>query len=112
TMYYRLNQVDYNKSQHLSKVIAVSPNTPSGSVTLYPNPAMAQVTVEFFATASAKGVISVFSETGIKVLEQTVIVNQGVNSSTLSLSSLPSSVYFVKIEGIDGLNKVYKLVKE
>ena len=111
-MYYRLDQVDYNKSQHLSTVIAVSPNTPSGNVTLYPNPTTAQVTAEFFATVPAKGFISIFSETGVKVFEQTVTVNQGVNSYNLSLGSLPSSVYFVKIEGIDGLNKVYKLVKE
>ena len=111
TLYYRLNQVDYNGNQQYSKVIAINA-TATGNVTIYPNPTAGQVTVAFSATTASKALITFYSEVGVTVLEQTLIVNEGVNSVGVSISSLPASVYFVKISGVDGLEKVYKLIKE
>jgi len=111
TLYYRLSQVDYNGTRNDSKIIAIYP-TGAANVTIYPNPATDQITVVFSATSAAKGSITFFNEIGIIVLEKAVTVNEGINNSVISVSSLPASVYFIKITGIDGLDKVYKLVKE
>jgi Secretion system C-terminal sorting domain/G8 domain len=76
----------------------------SHSFAAYPNPAIAQLTVDLNNSegkAPAKQ-ISVYNLTGRKILES-IISSKNVNKKTIDISSFPSGIYMVEVLFEDGV---------
>jgi Pregnancy-associated plasma protein-A/Secretion system C-terminal sorting domain len=78
------------------------------TVSVYPNPFSNQVTVNFIKETDITGkVIRLYDITGKLFITQIVQTQKTI----LNVSSLPSGMYFLKVEGGDAL-KVFKLIKQ
>ncbi len=97
--YYRLQQVDWDGSYQYSNVASVRWETSSGLLKAYPNPASANITFEFDASAVKPRSFRVFDAFGNIIFQQ-----QPVSSSILAVdvSQWSVSVYFAEIMDEDG----------
>lgn len=87
-------------------------NTSSSTGQIYPNPTQGQATLEFYSLSDGKGLVTVVNEMGQVVQEQAITAVVGANTVNLNVSSLPASMYFVKLTGIQVTDNVYKLIKK
>ncbi len=85
--YYRLRQVDFDGSTHLSEVRQVTIEGPV-NVVLYPNPVVNELRLQGFAG----GQLRVLDAQGRQVLEQTLAAAEPLNVATLS-----PGVYFLQL---------------
>jgi len=80
---------------------------PAGSLTIYPNPASTQITVESPATPHGNTVLTISSINGQKIMSCQIKEQQTV----IDVSETPPGVYFVKVSD-DRTVKVGKFVKQ
>jgi hypothetical protein len=80
-------------------------------VTIEPNPAGSQTKINVMADAGSMASIQLFNLTGQLVLEQTMEVTAGLNSTTLALNLLPKGIYIVKIF-TETINETQRLIVE
>ncbi len=85
---------------------AVNPVT---STRIYPNPVVDQMTIEVNAAQASEMSISVYNLMGQKVMDKNVSINTGINTPTLSTSSLSSGVYFVTVKA-NGFENTMKFI--
>jgi hypothetical protein len=83
----------------------------SEAVTLYPNPATAQVRVDFVAQAPGKAFVTVADALAQSQLRAEKAVVRGANSLTLPVGTLRKGLYFVFVQ-VDGKRITKKLVVE
>jgi hypothetical protein len=103
--YYRLKQVDYDGAFNFSKTISIQ-NRPKESITIYPNPAKDQVTINH-----PNGSICLLFD----LLGNQLTVNSQSNSESteMNTSSLKSGIYMIKIvENQSKKETVKKLIVE
>ena len=67
------------------------------SLSLFPNPAKDNLTLNFLSPQAGQAYIQAFSLTGQLVLEQELGVLPGANEGALSVSGLPSGTYVLKM---------------
>ena len=72
--------------------------TESKSITLYPNPANAQVAVNYLVDKDDVVVITIKNLVGKNVMKQNFTSSNGVVNTTLDLTSLPSGNYILFVE--------------
>jgi hypothetical protein len=97
-VYYRLLQLDYNGDQYTSHTVSVALNKTdleNTSLSVYPNPASGEISID--GTDHTEGVI--YNQLGIIV--------KRYSSTTISISDLPSGVYFIR----NG-NQVERFIKQ
>ena len=94
-VYYRLVIVDKDGSSSYSKVVSASLTTNNSPLTIYPNPAKDKVTISGNHIAS----VQVIDNMG-RVVK--IISLHDATNPVLSVSSLPTGVYHLRIETIDG----------
>ena len=87
--YYRLQQIDFDGSTTISKVVSLANNNSSFEVKIYPNPAKDLLTVE----SSEKADIEILSMAGKKMFAGEVSKGRNV----LNLSTLQGGIYLIKI---------------
>ena len=75
---------------------------PGVELSIFPNPATVQVTVQAFLPSNSLMKIALFDATGKLLQEETAQANGGLLAQTLAVGSLPSGVYFVKIVDENG----------
>jgi len=73
------------------------------SLSVYPNPANSQMSLEYTATASSKATVRVYSLTGTMVKELNITIAEGLNKIPMDVSTLSSGGYVVSL--LDGGNK-------
>lgn len=98
TIYYRLNEIDLDGSSSFSPVVSVKNDHP-GNITVYPNPAITEITVTNMA-----GTIRVYNATGKLVLSQTA----ANSSTTLNVQPLFAGIYYVE----DSAGNTAKFIKQ
>ncbi len=81
------------------------------ALTLYPNPATAQVQVDFVAQAPGKAFVTVANALAQGQLRAEKAVVRGANSLTLPVGTLRKGLYFVVVQ-VDGKRITKKLVVE
>ena len=106
-LYYRLRQVDYDGESSFSPVQTVRFRHAGASVALYPNPATSAATLDLSQLPAGDYTVQVFETTGRLVQRATYQAGKHV----LSLESLPTGTYFVKVQGTS-LNTVLPLIKQ
>ena len=81
-------------------------------ISVYPNPTMDKVTVEFFLTVPVKILIETYNETGQLIFSSNELDVENNNKQQLDFSRFPAGNYFIHIKSTDGkLNKGYKVQK-
>ena len=112
-VYYRLIQTDFDGA---SEVFGPAPlrvnRTTETSIALFPVPAQNEVTVQ--TTGLDEGVnytLRVIGNLGNTVQESTFLSGRSYNKTILDISSLPSGVYRVTVEGGNLQGEVEKFIK-
>jgi hypothetical protein len=114
TLYYRLKQVDYNETTVLSRIVPVSKLTKSAGlqqVTVFPNPANANIYVRFVSSDVGIANISICDITGKNVLRDMVNFSKGNNEISMNIDKLHKGIYFLILEA-NGNKQITKLIKQ
>lgn len=85
---------------------AVNPMT---AARVYPNPATDVLNIEVNASQASEMNISVYNITGQKVIEKNVNISTGINTPTISTSSLTNGIYFVTVKA-NGFENTMKFI--
>jgi len=101
--YYQLKQVDYNGDVTSFDIITVNVETDI-EVMVFPNPVNNELNIHHKTTDALS--YEIINSFGLVVANGTLQQKE----SALSLSSLPSGLYYLKIDGV--IEKKYKLIKE
>ncbi|MBK8564073.1 MAG: T9SS type A sorting domain-containing protein [Saprospiraceae bacterium] len=110
--YYRLRQVDFSGKKDYSKVITAKLGGGSVVVSeLYPNPTNSakKVSLDFTANKEGEWKASFFDVSGKAMNTGASLdftLTKGDNRLNFDVSSLPSGIYFLKME--DGVERVYR----
>lgn len=88
---------------------SVAPNKASGRLTVYPNPATDNITIEYSTTTQAKVTIDVVNLIGKRVGSVSKTAVAGANSDKINTSNLPNGVYFVKLN-VNGVIETMKFM--
>jgi hypothetical protein len=94
--------------------LGIKNTQPKGTrISIYPNPTMDKVTLEFFLTSALKVVIDTYNEAGQLVYQSDELNIQNNSKQELEFSGFPAGNYFIHIESTDGkLNQAYKVQKK
>lgn len=98
-LYYRLKQTDFDGNFKYSDVTTVK-RVCDTDVLFYPNPSTGNVTIEFTGSPLDLMYAEVISVTGKVVRVEPK--SSGRNKYVIDLSSLPSGIYFIKLETTTG----------
>ena len=108
--YYRLRQVDYNGSAHLSPVEAVL-NRALGVATLYPNPATTEVTLRFAQPLVGPVELRVLDGTGRVVWREHRTLVEPAQELRVPTAQLPAAgLYLLTVSG-SGTTGAYRFSK-
>lgn len=108
--YYRLRQVDLDGTKSSSQLVAVDFDA-DFSVNVFPNPFNASFTLETFNSVSGVEMqVQLLDLNGMSVLNETVLLNKGLNRNVLSTEGVPSGMYYLKAVSSMG-SMVIRLVK-
>jgi len=78
-----------------------SPNLTQQSLTLYPNPAHSNLTVELNATIASTAIISINDYTGKIVSSQKYNLSKGINTENINIENLTDGIYQLLIHSND-----------
>ncbi|MBL0357081.1 MAG: endonuclease [Chitinophagaceae bacterium] len=95
TVFYRLKMVDIDGHFTYSKTVSVRLNPKTGGITIYPNPAVNEVSVVLQQALQSNAVIRITDVTGRELLRQPVTTAQ--NNIKVSVNQLPAGRYFVSV---------------
>ncbi|TXF88506.1 T9SS type A sorting domain-containing protein [Neolewinella aurantiaca] len=109
--YYRLRMVDLDGTFTFSNIVELTNNTLGDTgLSVFPVPALSEVTVGFEAQAAGKAMIVLTDLTGRTISEQEVNVAAGYNAETVNLQPRASGVFLVRVS-VDGRQMVHRLIK-
>lgn len=94
--YYRLRMVDIDGAYDYSNIIAIRIANTSGDITVYPNPATDNITIEFNAITTGTLTFNLLDVTGRKVMHINEQVNEGINIFNYAIAHLPTSSYLIQ----------------
>jgi len=109
--YYRLRMVDLDGTSTYSDIVELANTTLSSSeLSIFPVPALNEVTVNFEAQAEGKAQIMLTDLTGRTVSEQEMNVTTGQNTETINLQRRAPGIYLVRVT-VDGQQMVRRVIK-
>ena len=103
--YFRLQAIDKDGSQYYSNVTALQSSVTNSLVSIFPNPAKGIVTIKGSHISKA----TMIDNAGKVVLEETF---KDATNPSISISKLTSSIYYLKINTVDGNTYIKKMVKD
>ncbi|MES2654387.1 MAG: T9SS type A sorting domain-containing protein [Bacteroidota bacterium] len=113
TIYYRLNQIDYDGTSTLSSIKAVNhelETSNENTCQIFPNPAVNKVNLTFSKTITGKVEIKIFSQQGLLV--DVIPVNPATNPTfEIDLGHLDSGCYIVETLDSNNNKFVTKMLK-
>lgn len=105
--YYRLRINDLNGKSNFSQVVLLYFKHGSESLSIYPNPALQTLNVQYIAPSKAK--LRVLDMRGNLLLEKNL--EQGSSISNISIGHLAAGSYLMQVIGDNGFNKSIRFVK-
>ena len=110
-LYYRLQQVDKDGKQNLSKTIVLNPGAnASSSLIMYPNPVRSLLNLRL-RDVPGNAVITIVDAGGKTLLAQTAKTVTGGQTISLNTSRLAAGVYVVHVQ-YNGQSEEQKFIKE
>ena len=101
-IYYRLKQVDIDGKFNFSQTIKISTGNQMSKIDVFPNPFTNRFTASFSATKTANATLMLRNTLGQAVFQQTIRVNSGNNSISVSnLPTLNAGIYYLSIVNDD-----------
>jgi hypothetical protein len=112
-LYYRLRQVDLNGDISYSAIVSVNKFARTlQSVTVFPNPVIDVLHIEYINATAGTTTIKIFDMNGREVAQQSFQNTARQNKITIEeTAQLKSGVYLVKIESV-GETQIVKLIKQ
>ena len=95
--YYRLKQTDYDGRSGYSDVVAVKVVRAPSGISVYPSPAIQDITLEFYSTRGEAASIQVTDVIGQLVLEEAITLDKGMVSRILPVKMLADGLYTITI---------------
>jgi hypothetical protein len=94
--YYRLRQVDYDKTSTLSRIVAVDPPGSVPEIIAYPNPVSNETfTVAFHGFAAGQSTLLRITDLAGRVLHHTEVVTDDSGRAEISLPRPPASGFYL-----------------
>jgi hypothetical protein len=103
--YYRLKLADRDGGFTYSRVAAVTTSSPGTFFTIYPNPSKEEITLAVSLDKKQKGFYSVYDQAGKKLVSNSVPLNDGLNTISLPVSSLPAGIYIIQLKTDSGIKQ-------
>jgi hypothetical protein len=112
--YYRLKIIDLDATYKYSQIIniPIDASAVNGIVGAYPNPTNGEFTVVIASSVNQNTNILVYDVLGQIVRNVDVELTQGVNKTTINLSSLSNASYIVLFKDSKGNEHRYKVIKQ
>ncbi len=113
TTYYRLKQIDFDKTFTYSKVVSVDmASLPESISNLHPNPTKDIVNFDWKASKKDNIIIELLDYKGEVVYNDLMQTEEGINSLMLDVSEYRNGIYLLKITSqSNGKSSVYKILK-
>lgn len=98
-VYYRLTQHDFDGQFETFAPVAVrlEQQVAKGSLSLYPNPTQGRLNIVAQSPSDARAVIEIYNLSGRLMHQERMELFRGHNHNVISLSSLPSGVYMLRV---------------
>ncbi|MEP6748203.1 MAG: glycoside hydrolase family 9 protein [Bacteroidota bacterium] len=109
-VYYRVKETGWHGEIHYSPVLTLNDKTDPGRLTLYPNPVKDECTLSGYAATNILSDLKIIDASGKVLWHTTWQQAPGNYSRNITVSSLPSGVYWLQMDG-DGKSKRIKLLK-
>ena len=93
--YYRLNTVDLDGSNEISKVVSAV-RKGDNRLTVFPNPATSKLSIQTASSETGSAIYNLYDLTGKVVLTQKVNLDNGQNQIDIDISTLQSGVYMLQ----------------
>lgn len=106
-IYFRLKQVDNDGHYSYSKVVVKNCNFIKNYITIYPNPATDNITIDW-NNINGKKSIQIYNSIGQEVISTTT----ANNNTYIDISNLPNSIYIINLSIDDIMYKSQKFIKE
>ena len=106
--YYRLKQVDIDRKFTYSNIVAVNCKATGDGIIVYPNPAVQNITCEFYQAKEDVLEISILDVTGRVIKSETYNAQKGKNASIIQIDDLSKGAYYLQIRGVNDLDNVAK----
>ncbi|MBK8348648.1 MAG: T9SS type A sorting domain-containing protein [Saprospiraceae bacterium] len=108
--FYRIHSVDFDGQEQMSKIVSVRRDGIKGGRinAIYPNPATHQLTADLQSDTDGDAVITISDITGKVMTTSKIYLKEGINNHQSDLTSLPSGMYILKVEGA-GINEYKSL---
>lgn len=102
--YYRIRHVDLDNAVYYSKTIVLNSTSTgnSGSMQVYPNPAVATLNYSITSEKACSVVLQVYNTSGVMVLTSRVQLIAGTSQQSFSIAGLYSGHYFLKVVDAQG----------
>ena len=103
TVYYRLMMTKIDGSTYYSEIVPLARNSNGNlqSILLTPNPATDNIAIVLYAKQASHANMIIYNSYGQKIASTSNQLNTGYNKINISLSSLSSGIYYLKIAGND-----------
>jgi hypothetical protein len=98
-VYYRLKIVNKDQTVTYSRVLVTKTAGASSELTIRNNPATSSVNFTYQTAIGGNITVRIFSISGVKVYEQKMNVNKGINSLSVPVQLLQSGTYVMVIDG-------------
>ncbi|CAN5238412.1 hypothetical protein BH09BAC2_BH09BAC2_11890 [soil metagenome] len=105
TTYYRLITIDKDASFNYSRIVKINPLATGFSVSLYPTPAVSNLTCEWTGKTSGIAQIVITDVTGRTLLSQQVSSRTGINNFKVPVQNLAKGMYMIVVETNEGAVK-------
>ena len=109
-MYYRLQLVDKDSRFSFSKVLMFDLGQTSGSLRVFPNPAVNEVTVSVRQEKAGNAQLILTDMKGTMLMNAKQLLSAGNNSMTIDCRSFASGTYLLSLQTADGARINEKLV--
>jgi hypothetical protein len=109
-LYYRLKMIDKDGSFTYSDVVTITLPSVTGKISVFPNPARKEIKVTVAVPADGKVKWNITDNTGRIVLQNSISLKKGNNSTQINVSNLSGGIYYLNMSGA-GINQKIKFEK-
>ena len=111
TIYYRIKQVDIDGRFVYSEIKNIKSSQGNWSMTVFPNPVKTNAILQVDVPASSQLHYSIVTSSGKSIQNNTMQVNKGINTETISMNNFASGTYLLTVM-IGKTSKTIKIIKE
>jgi|GEM_PF-3510272 len=111
-IYYRLKITDMDGTYRYSQVVQLSKQPVKDQMEVYPNPVKNILTAKVTAASNYSCTLLVLDAAGKKLVQQQVMVQQGVQAIPVEVSRFAKGLYLLQLLRADGTVMQIKFVKE